>query len=67
MMRCTCEECSRSIDTDDIGVEECEICQEWHFCESCARLLKKDPPFHLMCRNCEEDYNDAMSQYDDDW
>ena len=32
---------------------------------NCANTLQKDPPFVLMCQNCEMDYNDSMNDYDE--
>lgn len=60
-----CFECSKEIDLDYDETEECTDCKETIFCMNCANTLQKDPPFVLMCQNCEMDYNDSMNDYDE--
>ena len=60
-----CFECSEEINPDYDETEECSDCKEVIFCISCANTLQKDPPFVLMCQNCEMDYNDSMDDYDE--
>jgi|SaaInlStandDraft_1057018.scaffolds.fasta_scaffold187311_2 hypothetical protein len=60
-----CFECSKEINTDYVESEECSDCKEVIFCMDCANILQKDPPYVLMCQNCEMDYNDSMNDYDE--
>ena len=60
-----CFACSKEIDPDYDESEECSDCKEVIFCMNCANTLQKDPPYVLMCQNCEMDYNDSMDDYDE--
>ena len=60
-----CDECGRMLDLEVDDYESCSDCKEIIFCMNCAETLQKDPPYVLMCQNCEMDYNDSMDDYDE--
>mgnify|MGYP001166745529 FL=1 len=67
MAETVCGNCDKMLDTEDFDVEPCQDCGKWHFCEKCAEDLKKFPPHLILCQSCEIDYEDAMTEYDDDF
>lgn len=60
-----CNECSKDIDLDNDERKICFDCKTVYFCTSCAESLQKNPPYILMCQNCEMDYNDSMNDYEE--